>query len=87
MTAPPKLTWRSDKKATYYNVQVWRRGRIFSAWPTRNSIKLTRTWTYDERRYRLSPGRYRWYVWPGYGLRAQENFGRLIGSSSFVVRS
>lgn len=87
MTAPPKLTWRSDKKATYYNVQVWRRGRIFSAWPTRNSIKLTRTWTYDERRYRLSPGRYRWYVWPGYGLRAQEKFGRLIGSSSFVVRS
>jgi hypothetical protein len=87
MTAPPKLTWRSDKKATYYNVQVWRRGRIFSAWPTRNSIKLTRTWTYDGRRYRLSPGRYRWYVWPGYGLRAQGNFGRLIGSSSFVVRS
>jgi hypothetical protein len=87
MTAPPMLTWRSDKRATYYNVQVWRRGRIFSAWPTRNSIKLTRTWTYDGRRYRLSPGRYRWYVWPGYGLRAQGNFGRLIGSSSFVVRS
>jgi hypothetical protein len=87
VTAPPKLTWRSDKKATYYNVQVWRRGRIFSAWPTRNSIKLTRTWTYHGRRYRLSPGRYRWYVWPGYGRHAQKNFGRLIGSSTFVVRS
>ena len=86
VSAPPKLAWRRDEKATYYNVQVWRRGRVFSAWPTGTSIKLTRTWTYNGRRYRLSPGRYRWYVWPGYGARAKKDFGRLIGSSSFIVR-
>jgi large repetitive protein len=86
VSAPPRLTWRRDEKATYYNVQVWRRGRVFSAWPTGTSIKLTRTWTYNGRRHRLTPGRYRWYVWPGYGARAKKDFGRLIGSSSFIVR-
>jgi hypothetical protein len=86
VSAPPRLSWRRDEKATYYNVQVWRRGRVFSAWPTGTSIKLTRTWKYNGRRYRLSPGRYRWYVWPGYGSRAKKDFGRLIGSSSFIVK-
>jgi hypothetical protein len=34
---------------------------------------------------RLSPGRYRWYVWPAYGDRADERYGRLIGHSSFSI--
>ena len=33
----------------------------------------------------LAPGRYRWYVWPGFGARAERRFGRLVGSRSFVV--
>jgi hypothetical protein len=86
VSAPPRLVWKAAEKATYYNVQVWRRGKIFSAWPTGTSVQLKRTWTYDGRRYRLSPGRYRWYVWPGYGRRAQNKFGRLLGWSTFVVR-
>ncbi len=86
VSAPPRLVWKPAVEATYYNVQVWRRGRIFSAWPTSASFQLKRTWTYNGRRYRLTPGRYRWYVWPGLGRPGQEKFGRLIGSSSFVVR-
>jgi hypothetical protein len=85
VSAPPRLVWRSDEKATYYNVQVWRRGKIYSAWPTGTSLQLKRTWTYAGRRHRLTTGRYNWYVWPGYGRRAQKKFGALIGSSSFVV--
>jgi hypothetical protein len=86
VSAPPRLVWKAAEKATYYNVQVWHRGRVFSAWPTGTSIQLRRSWTYAGRRYRLTAGRYRWYVWPGYGRRAEKKFGRLLGSSSFVVR-
>jgi hypothetical protein len=87
VSAPPRLVWKAAENATYYNVQIWRGGRIFSAWPTGTSIQLRRTWTYRGRRYRLTSGRYRWYVWAGYGRRAQNRFGRQpLGSSSFVVR-
>ena len=86
VSAPPRLAWRPVPKATYYNVQLWRRGRILSLWPRGTSVRLPRSWTYKGRRYRLSVGRYRWYVWPGYGPRSQERFGELLGSSSFVVR-
>ena len=86
VSAPPRLAWRAVEKATYYNVQLWRRGRILSAWPKGTSLQLRRSWAYDGRLYRLKPGRYQWYVWPGYGRRSEKKFGRLLGSSSFVVR-
>ena len=86
VSAPPLLVWTAVPNATYYNVQLWRRGRVLSAWPTRASFRLRRTWTYQGRRHRLLPGRYRWYVWPGYGRRPARKFGPLLGSSSFVVR-
>ena len=86
VSAPPRLAWRPVERATYYNVQLWRRGRILSAWPKGTSLRLRRTWTYGGRRYSLEPGRYRWYVWPGYGRRGAKKFGPPLGSSSFVVR-
>jgi hypothetical protein len=86
VSAPPRLAWQPVEGATYYNVQLWRGGRILSAWPKGTSLRLRRSWTYGGRRYRLKRGRYQWYVWPGYGRRAEKRFGRLIGSSSFVVR-
>jgi hypothetical protein len=85
MSAPPLLAWAPAPRARYYNVQVWRGRKIFSAWPTRTRLRLTRSWTYRGREYHLTPGRYRWYVWPGYGARAAKRYGRLLGASSFVV--
>jgi hypothetical protein len=87
VTAPPRLAWVAAEKATHYNVQVWRKGRIFSAWPKGTSIRLKAAWTYNGRRYRLTPGRYRWYVWPGYGRPTSKKFGPLLGSSSFVLKA
>jgi large repetitive protein len=84
--APPRLAWKAAPKATYYHVQLWRNGRILSAWPRGTSFQLRRTWIYNGRRYRLRPGLYRWYVWPGRGRPAQKEFGNLLGSSSFRVR-
>ena len=87
MKSPPTLAWARAKRASYYNVQLIRAGRrVLSAWPARTSFRLRRTWLYKGRRYRLQPGVYRWYVWPGYGrISAARYAPRPLGSSSFVV--
>ncbi len=82
----PTLTWTKVAKASYYNVLLVRGRKVFSAWPARTSLKLPRTWTYKGRRYKLRPGLYRWYVWPGYGKISAGKYGRLLGGSTFVVK-
>ena len=78
--------WAPAKNATYYNVQLIRNGRkILSAWPVRPSYRLRRTWSYQGRRFRLRPGTYRWYVWPGLGRISAGDYSRQLGSSTFVV--
>jgi hypothetical protein len=85
VTRPPLLTWRRVPRARYYNVQVYRGSRkVFSAWPTRTRLQLRQQWKYLGRTQRLTPGRYRWYVWPGY--TNPRRYGALLGQSNFVVR-
>jgi hypothetical protein len=79
------LDWAPVKGATYYNLQVVRGRKVLSTWPVQSSFRLRRTWSYNGRRYRLRPGTYRWYVWPGFGRISASRFGRLLGSSTFVV--
>ncbi len=91
----PQLVWKPVAGATYYNLQLYRMpslaaigGRkILSAWPTSTSLTLKGTWKFAGATYRLSPGVYRWFVWPGLGARANGKYGPLIGSSSFVVKT
>jgi hypothetical protein len=85
VSSPPNLVWTAVKRASYYNVQLIRGRKVLSAWPAHPGFQLRRTWTYNGRRYRLRPGVYRWYVWPGRGRRSAARFGRLLGSSTFVV--
>jgi hypothetical protein len=86
VSTPPILRWTAVRRATYYNVQLYRGGRkIFSAWPSQTSLQLQSTWSFEGRRHRLRPGRYRWYVWPGFGRRAAARYGPMIGSSTFVA--
>jgi hypothetical protein len=80
----PHLTWLPAKGASYYNVSLYRGGRILSLWPKRTSVTLPLSWTYQGHRHRLRNGSYRWYVWPGYGKKAQARYGKLLGSDSFV---
>jgi hypothetical protein len=82
----PRLVWAPVARASYYNVQLAKGRRILSVWPSRPSLRLPTKWTYKRRRYRLIPGVYRWYVWPGFGRRSAARYGRLLGSSTFVVR-
>ncbi|HEX7254568.1 MAG TPA: hypothetical protein VF236_01440 [Gaiellaceae bacterium] len=85
VAGPTILSWAPVKKASYYNVQLIRGGKVLSAWPVRPSYRLRRTWSYEGRRHRLRPGTYRWYVWPAYRKKGRVTFGRMLGSSTFVV--
>ena len=38
------------------------------------------------KRYRLVPGSYRWFVFPGLGKRSQARYGALVGQSAFTVK-
>jgi hypothetical protein len=87
VAAPPTLSWAPVKRASYYNVLLMRGRKVFSAWPARTSLRLPIAWTYKGRRYRLRPGVYRWYVWPGFGRVTAGRYGRLIGGSTFVFRT
>jgi hypothetical protein len=81
----PMLRWRKIRKADYYNVQLFRKGKkILSAWPTKPHYQLHKVWRYG-RRHRLVKGTYWWYIWAGYGHRSQHRYGKLLGKRSFIV--
>ncbi|MDQ3874461.1 MAG: hypothetical protein M3322_02760 [Actinomycetota bacterium] len=85
VTARPLLRWRPAGGATYYHVQLFRGSkRLLVAWPLRRQFALPARWRYAGRAYRLRAGRYRWYVWAGFGRRSQSRYRRL-GDARFVV--
>ena len=88
-TAKPKrttLTWRARPQVKYYNLQLFRDGRkVLSAWPTVAHYTLKPSWRYHGRTYQLTAGRYRWYVWPGYGPRSAHRYGRLLAKGAVTV--
>ncbi len=82
----PTLAWNAFGGASYYNVQLFRGSvKVLSAWPMKPSLALRRAWAFDGKRYRLTPGLYRWFVWPAFGVRASADYGDLLGSSTFQV--
>jgi hypothetical protein len=82
----PTLTWRAKAKVKYYNLQLFRNGhKILSAWPTVAHYTLKPSWRYHGHTYKLTAGRYRWYVWPGYGPRAAHRYGKLLTKGAVTV--
>jgi hypothetical protein len=74
--AGARLRWRPVASATYYNVQLWLRGKkVLTTWPSGPSMRLPH----------LQRGTYTWFVWPGRGPRALHRYGPLLGKSTFVV--
>jgi hypothetical protein len=83
---PPLLRWTPVRRASYYNLQVFRNGRkVLSAWPTKARYRMKRRWSYSGQRRRLRVGRYRWVVWPGYGRRSKNDYGDRLGPMTFRV--
>lgn len=85
LSAPPELVWAAVRRTQYYNVQLVRRGKVLSRWPRVSRLQLHSSWKFDGRRFRLLPGRYCWYVWPGLGKRSERRYGRLLGESCFTI--
>jgi hypothetical protein len=70
------LRWHAVPKASYYNVQLWRKGvKVLTTWPSVPVLHVPH----------LRAGRYVWHVWPGFGPLRRHRFGALIGTSSFLV--
>jgi hypothetical protein len=85
--APLTLGWDATD-ARFYNVQVLRNGlKVLSAWPRTAKLVLHSSWRFEGKTYALEPGRYRWYVWGARGTREKPNYGRPLGTSTFVVKS
>ena len=84
VTKPPLLVWAPKRGASYYNLIILRGRRILSAWPVRARMQLQRSWKYHGRRYKLRPGTYSWFVWPGRGPLSAGRYGKLLGGSTFT---
>ena len=83
----PLLRWLPRARATYYNVQLYRKGKkILSRWPARPRFQLRMQWRYQGRLYRLRDGRYLWYVFPGFGVKTANRYGNVMGHSTFFKR-
>jgi hypothetical protein len=88
VAAAPILRWKPDRRASYYHVQLFHRGRrVLAAWPLRPELELPATWSWGGRRHRLDAGPYRWYVWVGLGRRGAARYARLGTAAFTVVRS
>ncbi len=86
-TASLLFAWRAAKKADYYNLQLWRRGRkVGSWWPSSPRLRLPSRWHSEGKTRRLKSGAYTWYVWPGRGARRLGKYGPIVGKSTFAVR-
>jgi len=81
------LRWTPVRNATYYNVQLYNGGKVLSAWPAHARLRLGRRWRFGGHLHRLKPGRYRWYVWPGFGPRSAARYGPMVGKGKFVIVS
>jgi hypothetical protein len=85
--APLVLAWEPVKGASYYNIQLYRnKVKVLTFWPKAPTFRLGKTWRYAGKLQRLARGKYDWYVWGARGTRAKPQYGKLLGSSSFVVK-
>lgn len=63
--AARRFAWAPVPDASGYRVEFFRGDlRIYSADTSRPQLALPSRWDLAGRSYRLSPGKYRWYVWP-----------------------
>jgi hypothetical protein len=74
------------RDADYYNVQVYRgKRKVLSAWPKGTRLQLRESWRFRGKSYRLTPGRYDWYAWPGFGERRDHRYGRMLIHKRFTI--
>ena len=82
----PVLHWRSSPKTAFFDVVLWRDGhRLLDSWPTEGTLRIPSSWSYRGHAYRLDPGSYLWFVYPGIGPRSAGRYGPLLASGRFTI--
>jgi len=85
LAAPVVATWKPQLRATYYNAQVYCNSvKVLSAWPTKARFVIQQRVKY-EGRWHTTVGTCRLYVWPGFGRRADKNYGAVMGPIDFTI--
>lgn len=80
------FVWPSVSGARFYRVEFFRRrSKVFEASPTKTRLQLPLRWSFRGRRFRLTPGTYRWEVRPAFGSRSRPQYGRPITQSTWVA--
>ena len=80
------LSWKPVKRASYYNLVLWRsHQRLLDLWPASTHVLLPRAWKHSGVTGSLSPGRYLWFVYPGFGPRASARYGTTVQSGVLIV--
>ena len=83
---PRLLDWEGVKRATYYNVQLYRgHEKVLTRWPRSSELQLPEKWRFAGVRRRFGPGSFTWFVFPAFGERSDRRFGELLGKSTFRV--
>ena len=87
VSGPPLVSWTPVKRARFYNLQLYQgRTKVFTTWLTGTKYRLPASWEYAGQRHQLVPGSYRVLLWPAFGSRTAPRYGKLLGSTSFVLR-
>lgn len=79
--------WVAVKNARAYTVKFTRNGKtVYSATTSVSQIRVPASWRRGGRRMTLSPGTYRWYVWPVYrGVTTKQTISAAIVASKLTV--
>jgi len=81
-----EISWHSVAGASYYNLVVWRgHRRILDLLPTSTRVLLPGTWEYRGARGAISPGRYVWFVHPGFGAKGSADYRAPVQHGVIVV--
>jgi hypothetical protein len=71
------IRWRRVLHARYYEVVLWRaHGRVADVWTTRHLLTVSGLRQALGPKT-LAPGRYLWFVYPGFGSRSAHRYGHL----------
>jgi hypothetical protein len=88
VSGPPLVSWTPVRRARFYNVQLFLGAtKVLTTWVTQTRYRLPRSWELGGERHELVAGRYRVLVWPAFGTRTQPRYGKLLGVTTFVVRT
>ena len=80
-----RFVWLAEPGASGYHVELFRGpSLVYRGRSTRPELTIPPSWTLDGRKQRLSPGDYRWYVWP---IVDGQRSSRAVVQSSLVVEA